>query len=159
MAVEGEGGREAYTRAGDLRITPEGFLETGSGLQVLGDSGPISVPPASKLEIGADGTISMVPLGDRPNNLAVLNRIKLVKPSSELLEKRADGLIYAKDDVPLEASSDVRLQQGALEGSNVNTVEALVTMVELARRFDLQVKMMQTVDSTEAASAQLMRVG
>lgn len=159
IAVQGEEGREAYTRAGDFRVTAEGFLQTGSGLQVLGDDGPITIPPAAKLDIGADGTISMVPLGAAPSAMAVLNRIKLVNPSSESLEKHSDGLIYMKDGATAESSAEVRLEQGMLEGSNVNIAESLVKMVELSRQFDLQVKAMHAVEGNEAASAQMMRLG
>lgn len=159
IAVQGEKGQEAYTRAGDLRVTPEGFLQTGTGLQVLGEGGAISIPPAAKIEIGGDGTISIVPLGDRASTLAVLDRIKLVKPPPESLEKRSDGLIYAKNSAAVDASAEVRLEQGALEGSNVSAVEAMVEMVELSRQFELQVKVMHAVDENEAASAQMMRLG
>ncbi|MEN8261111.1 MAG: flagellar basal-body rod protein FlgF [Pseudomonadota bacterium] len=158
MVVQGETGEEAFTRAGDLKITPEGLLQTGAGLQILGNQGSISIPPAQKLEIGSDGTISIVPLGGDSNALAVLDQIKLVNPSADSLEKRNDGLMYMKDGALAEPSVGVTLEQGALEGSNVNAVEALVNMIELARQFELQVKAMHAVDENEAASAQLMRM-
>ena len=109
IAVQGSDGKEAYTRAGDLRITPEGLLQTGTGLQVMGQDGPISLPPAQKLEIGKDGTISMVPLGANATNTAVIDRIKLVKPELQNLEKRSDGLMHLKDNKTAEASA--RLMQ------------------------------------------------
>ncbi len=158
IAVQAKDGSEAYTRAGDLRLTPEGVLETGTGLPVIGGGGPIAIPPAQKLEIGTDGTISIIPLGDKANTLAVLDQIKLVKPSLDQLEKREDGLIHLKSGGVAEASIDVSLITGSIEGSNVNAVSAMVSMIELARQFEMQVKMMKTVEQNEAASAKLMQM-
>lgn len=158
LAVQGTDGKEAYTRAGDLRITPEGILQTGTGLKVLGQDGPITLPPAQKLEIGKDGTISLVPLGGNASNTAVIDRIKLVRPDPQDLEKRNDGLMHLKDNKTAEASADVTLVQGALEGSNVNTISAMVEMIELAKNFELQTKVMKSADENASASARLMQM-
>ncbi|HEY5140057.1 MAG TPA: flagellar basal body rod protein FlgF [Methylococcales bacterium] len=159
IAVQGEDGKEAYTRAGDLLITPEGFLRTGNGLQITGQNGPITVPPSEKLTIGSDGTISIVPMGaGNATTLQVLDRIKLVKPEMNDMEKMGDGLLRPKNGKPLEASADVSLTQGVLEGSNVNGINAMVGMIELARNFELQTKVMKNVDENSAASAKLMQM-
>jgi flagellar basal-body rod protein FlgF len=158
FAVQGEDGKEAYTRAGDLRITPEGLLQTGSGLQVLGQNGPVSIPPAQKLTIGEDGTISIIPLGSNATTLAVVDRIKMVKPEIENLEKLDDGLLHLKDGKPLEASADVSLVSGALEGSNVNAIQCMVEMIELARNFELQTKVMKTTDENSGVSSKLLQM-
>ena len=98
IAVQGEDGKEAYTRAGDLRITPEGLLRTGTGLQVIGQNGPITIPPSEKLTIGSDGTISIVPMGaGNATTLQVLDRIKLVNPEMKDMEKLGDGLLHPKN--------------------------------------------------------------
>ncbi len=159
IAVQGEDGKESYTRAGDLRITPEGLLRTGTGLPVMGQSGPITVPPAEKLTIGSDGTISIVPMGaGNVTTLQVLDRIKLVNPEIKELEKQGDGLLHPKDGKPLAANTDVRLVQGVLEGSNVNAFVAMTEMIELAKNFELQTKVMKNVDENSAASARLMQM-
>ena len=159
IAVQGEDGKEAYTRAGDLLITPEGFLRTGNGLQITGQNGPITVPPSEKLTIGSDGTISIVPMGaGNATTLQVLDRIKLVKPEMNDMEKMGDGLLHPKNGKPLEASADVSLTQGVLEGSNVNGINAMVGMIELARNFELQTKVMKNVDENSGASAKLMQM-
>jgi flagellar basal-body rod protein FlgF len=158
LAVQGPDGKEAYTRAGDLRITPEGLLQTGTGLQVLGQDGPITIPPAQKLEIGKDGTISMIPLGANASNTAVIDRIKLVNPDLKNMEKLNDGLMHLKDKKTAEASTDVSLVQGALEGSNVNTIGAMVDMIELSKNFELQTKVMKSADENASASARLMQL-
>jgi len=159
IAVQAKDGSEAYTRAGDLHITAEGQLVTGNGLPVLGDAGPIAVPPAQKIEIGTDGTISIIPQGANATALAVLDRIKLVNPDKSQLEKGTDGLMRVKGGVPAEATNEVQLETGSLEGSNVSTVEEMVQMIELARDFEYQIKMMKTVEDNGNASAELMRIG
>lgn len=166
VAVDGEGylavrapdGSEAYTRRGDLRIGANGMLETGDGLPVLGNGGPIAVPPSEKLEIAADGTVSIRPLGQTASALAVVDRIKLVKPDSTQLVKGEDGLLRARDGT-LPADATVRVTAGALESSNVNPVEALVNMITLARQFELQVKLMREAGDNESASARVMQIG
>lgn len=158
IAVQASDGSEAYTRAGDLRITAEGILQTGRGYPVIGNGGPIAIPPANKVEIGTDGTISIVSIGEQATTLAVIDQIKLVNPSNDQLEKRNDGLVYLKDGGFAETTADVNLVSGALETSNVNAVDSMVNMIELARRFELQVKMMETIDENSSVTAQIMRI-
>jgi flagellar basal-body rod protein FlgF len=157
IAVQADDGTEAYTRAGDLKIDANGLLTTGTGLPVMGNGGPIAIPPAEKVDIAADGTISIRPLGQGPNELAVIDRIKLVNPPQDTLEKGMDGLIHLKDGGEAEAAADAQLVSGALEGSNVNLVDAMVDMIELSRRFEMQVKMMKTAEEADNASASLLR--
>src|SRR5579871_444594 len=95
IAVQDVTGNEAYTRAGDLHVDPNGQLLTASGLQVMGDNGPISIPPHSSVAIGGDGTVSIVPLGQTPNTLSNVGRIKLVNPSFDSIQRGADGLYRA----------------------------------------------------------------
>ncbi len=159
LAVQAPDGSEAYTRRGDLRLSPEGLLLTGDGLPVLGENGPIAIPPAQKLEIAPDGTISILPLGGEPGVSAVVDRIKLVRPPAAQLSKGPDGLIRLKDGSKALPDAEVKLVSGALEGSNVNTVAALVDMIELARRFELQVKMMKTAEDDAQVSARLLHLG
>jgi len=159
IAVQGTDGKEAYSRAGDLRVTPDGLLQTGSGLQVLGQGGPISIPPADKLTIGGDGTISIIPMGaGNATTLMEIDRIKLVNPELTNLEKLNDGLLHTKDGKPLAADANVKLASGVLEGSNVNSIHAMVDMIELARNFELQSKVMKSVDENSAASGKLIQM-
>jgi flagellar basal-body rod protein FlgF len=156
LAVQGPDGREAYTRAGDLHVDPTGQLLTGQGLPVMGEAGPIAVPPYNSITIGGDGTVSIVPLGQGPDTRAEVARIRLVNPAQADLEKGADGLLRMKDgsDAPPDAAT--RLVSGTLESSNVNVADAMVNMIELSRRFDLQVRAMKAADDNGAASARLL---
>ena len=159
LAVQAPDGSEAYTRAGNLHVNINGQLLTHSDHPVLGDSGPIVVPQNQKLEIGSDGTISVRALGQQPNTLADVGRIKLVSPSPEDLEKGPDGLLRMRNDKGApDASTDVKLISGALEGSNVNSVAAMVDMISLARLFDVSVKIMSTAKEMDERTTQIMNM-
>jgi flagellar basal-body rod protein FlgF len=158
IAVQARDGREAYTRAGDLRIDPNGQLLNGSGLPVMGDGGPISVPPHTSLTIAPDGTISIVPLGQGPETTANIGRIKLVNAPREQMDRGEDGLFRARDGNDLAADAGVRVNSGVIESSNVNAADAMVNMIELARNFELQVKAIRTAEENATAAAQLLRV-
>lgn len=159
IAIQAPDGGEAYTRAGDLRVSATGILETGAGHPVLGDAGPISIPDAQELEIAADGTISVLPVGQAPSTMAVVGRIKLVAPPEEQLVKGEDGLLRLQDGSVANPAAEVRVASGVLESSNVSSVEALTTMIHLARQYETQVKLMKTAEENDAASAKLMSIG
>ncbi|HHF7343688.1 flagellar basal body rod protein FlgF [Legionella feeleii] len=166
LAVQGDGwfavqdsqGKEAYTRAGDLHVDENGMLMTASKHPVLGDGGPISIPPAQRIEIGSDGTISIVPLGAEPNELAVLDRLKLVKVTNKDLIKNNEGLMKLKGGGVALADASVVLVKGALEGSNVNPVANMVELINTGKEFEAQMKVMQTVDENSQKLAQLLQV-
>ncbi|HMV71128.1 MAG TPA: flagellar basal body rod protein FlgF [Pseudomonadales bacterium] len=158
IAVRAPDGSEAYTRDGNLQITALGQLLTGSGLPVLGNGGPIALPQASKVEIGTDGTITVRALGQGSDALAQVERIRLVNPPAQDLHKSEDGLIRVREGVRVTADPTVRLASGFLEGSNVNAVEAMTEMLGLARQYEVQVKLMRTVDQNSEAAARLLQV-
>lgn len=160
IAIQDRDGSEGYTRAGDLHITSAGLLETGAGHPVMGNDGPIAIPPFEKLEIGKDGTITIQPLGQSAANLAIIDRIKLVKPEPGQLEKSVNGVLHAKQgEADLEADAGVSLSTGVLESSNVNAVEAMVNMIELSRQFEMQVKMMKAAEDNDTAASKLLQLG
>lgn len=167
VAIEGEGwiavqtpdGGEGLTRAGDLRVDAFGMLTTGTGLPVLGNGGPIALPPFESLEIAGDGTVSIRPLGQDAAGLAVVERIRLVNPDPATLVRGEDGVVRVAAGEPPPAEADVRLIGGMLEGSNVNTVGAMVEMIRHARSFELQVKMMNTAQQNDQNSSALLRLG
>ena len=157
FSVQAPDGSEAYTRAGDFRVTAQGLLTNGAGHPVLGNGGPVALPPFERIQIGSDGTISIQPLGQSGSSLAVVDRLKLVNPDPTTLKKRPDGLLGTPDIADADAA--VQVQSGALESSNVNTVEALVNMIELARMFEMNVKTMKTAAENDAATNQILRLG
>lgn len=158
IAVQDVDGGEAYTRSGELRVNAQGVLETSSGFPVLGNGGPITLSPYSRLMVGSDGTITIQPLGQGAGELAVLDRIKLVKPDTAGLERNDRGLFVSPDgEQPADAS--VTVASGALETSNVNSVDALVSMIELSRQFETQVNLMKTAEENDKAAAALLKSG
>lgn len=159
IAIQMPDGSEAYTRAGDLRVSSTGLLENGAGYPVTGNSGPVSIPLADKIEIGGDGTISIHPTGQDEKTLSTIDRIKLVNPPIESLYKGKDGQFRLKDGGVAEADSSVHIVSGALESSNVNTVAALVDMIDLARQFEMSVKAMRSVEENDRTATQLLRLG
>lgn len=158
IAVMSKDGREGYTRAGDMHVTEFGQLVTGTGLPVMGEDGPIAIPPAEKIDIGTDGTISIRPIGGAENALAVIDRIKLVKPDLQNVFKDQDGLLRMTDDTEAPLDATVKVASGTIEGSNVNAVGALVNMIELQRKYEIQIKMMSTAEENSAASARLLQI-
>lgn len=159
LAVQDRDGGTAYTRAGELRLSANGMLTTVGGHPVLGENGPITVPPHERLTIGNDGTISIQPQGQGADTLVIFGRMQLVSADAPgALRRGEDGLMRAADgELPRVAGN--ALTPGALEGSNVDTAGMLVRMIELSRQFEMQVKMLKTGEENARASASLMRLG
>lgn len=151
LAVQSLDGTEAYTRAGALQLSPEGQLVTPSGLPVLGDGGPITVPANATVDVGVDGTISATVGNNRPQPVG---RLKLVTPEAPL-NRGTDGLFRGAEG-DLDADPTARVQSGALEGSNVSAVETMVAMISAARQFEQQMKMLQTAEQKEQAATRLL---
>ncbi|MBR9883885.1 MAG: flagellar basal-body rod protein FlgF [Oceanospirillales bacterium] len=158
IAVIGPDGQEAYTRGGELQINAADQLVTGSGLPVMGNGGiPVVIPPAEKIDIGADGTVTIRSQGDEASQLAQIDRIKLVKPVPGQFFKGEDGLMHADNNQVLPADPDVQLRAGYLESSNVNAVAEMTSIISLARQFEVQVKMMKTAEENSTAAARILQ--
>ena len=159
LAVQLPNGNEVYTRAGQLAIDAAGVLRNAEGLAVMGDGGPITIPPQEKIEIGLDGSISIINAGDGPETPAQLDRLRLVKPDHDNLKKTPEGYFTTRDgSVPL-ADATVTVTSGFLEVSNVNAVHEFTEVLSLSRQYELQVKLMSTAKSNSEASARLLQLG
>src|SRR5579863_5222600 len=156
LAVQTADGNEAYTRAGNLHVDANGQLMSANNLPVIGSSGPISVPPGSDITIGKDGTVSALVAGDPPQSIAVIDQLKLVNPDPNTLERGDDGLFHTTDGNPADADQTVALAPGSLEGSNVNPVAAMVSMITNARQFQMQTKLLQNADQNDQSANQLL---
>jgi len=148
---------EAYTRAGDFVVSPTGLLTTKEGLPVLGEGGPISIPPEQKVEIGNDGTISVRPFGAPESVVTQIDRIRLVNPDLKQVIKGPDALFHYTGEEQILPDGNVRIRQGVLEGSNVNPVKHLVDMIETTRRYEMNIKMMKNAEENDEASARLLQ--
>jgi flagellar basal-body rod protein FlgF len=157
IAVQSADGSEAYTRAGNFSIDAQGALKTQNGLMVLGDGGPINIPENEKITIGADGTISIVGLGQGPESAVQVGRIKLVNPDIKNVEKGDDGLFRQRNGLSAVASADVKLRSGMLEGSNVNAIAEFTQILSLARQYEMQVRVMKAAEENSTSSTQLLQ--
>jgi len=156
IAVQSNDGSEAYTRSGALNIGPNGLLQTAGGQIVNGDTGPIAVPPQVTVAIASDGTVGMLSTDPQPGPATVLGRIKLVNPPEQALVRGADGLFRLRDGGAVQADPLVKLNSGALEGSNVNPVEAMVSMISLARQFETQMSLLKNAENNAAKASQIL---
>lgn len=156
IAVQGRDGTEAYTRAGDLQLDAEGRLVTASGHPVLGQQGPIVIPANTGIQIGGDGTISIVAQGQGPETVSAIDRIKLVRPDVDRLTKGVDGLLRLPDGEAADADADAQLATGSIEASNVNIAEAMIDMILVARHYETQVRMMDVANENAGAAQRLV---
>ncbi|MBS0447586.1 MAG: flagellar basal-body rod protein FlgF [Proteobacteria bacterium] len=151
LSVQALDGTEAYTRGGALEVTSDGTLTTGAGLPVLGDGGPIQIPPDTVVSIGTDGTVSAKGADGRSNTVG---KLKLVTPESPL-QRGDDGLFRAADG-DLQADTAAQVEPAALEGSNVSAVSSMVAMISAARQFESQMKLLTTAEGNDKAAAELL---
>jgi|LakMenEpi03Aug12_release.lakeMendotaPanAssembly.Ray.scaffolds.fasta_scaffold147106_4 flagellar basal-body rod protein FlgF len=159
LAVQGSDGREAYTRAGALQVDQSGLLRAPGGFVVMGDGGPIEIPQDTQVSIARDGTVSATPNTGSKNAVVTVGRIKLATLNPKEVVRGDDGLFRAADGNPVAADERARLVSGTLEGSNVNTVEAMVGMISAARQFEMQMRMITTADTNARSAAQLLSLG
>jgi flagellar basal-body rod protein FlgF len=156
LAVQLPDGSEAYTRSGSLDVDVTGLLQTKSGYPVVGDGGLINIPPDNTIEVGADGTVSVVSTSGTPNNVNAIGRLKLVNPPEGDLVRGADGLFRLQSGQPAPVDERVSVTAGTLEGSNVNVTDAMVNLISLSRQFEMQMKMIQTADTNAQRADQLL---
>ncbi|MCW2350657.1 MULTISPECIES: flagellar basal-body rod protein FlgG [unclassified Sphingobium] len=157
LAIEGAGffqlqqpdGTIAYTRAGNFKTNAEGLLVSPDGLPLVPQ---IQLPEGvSAVTIGNDGTVSATVAGQQePVELGAIETARFVNPAglqavggNLLLETAASGAPQV-GAAGLEGRGTIR--QGALEQSNVNTVEELVTMIETQRAYEIASKMIKATD-------------
>lgn len=157
FVIQDKNGQEAYTRSGSLRLNSNGRLTTGNGNAVMGYGGPITLPPAKSIDIGPDGTISIVPLGGDSNSAVTVDRIKMVKLDHTAINKNPEGLFQLKNGGKAPADNTIKLRGGVLEGSNVNAVEQMVAMITSGRDFEARMNVLSTVSENAQKLAQLVR--
>lgn len=156
FAVQLPDGSEGYTRNGNFELSDAGVLQTRDGLPVLGDGGPITVPPDNEISIGTDGTISVIPASGAKNAVNAVGRMKLVNPPEADLQRRSDGLFQLKSGGAAPLDERVTVAGGYIEGSNVNVVDQMVEMIALSRQFEMQTKMLQNAQENDRAASQLL---
>lgn len=159
IAVQAPNGEEAYTRRGDLNIDPMGVLRSGNGLPIIGNGGPIILPPGQMYQINADGGITLNNQGAAPE---LVDQIKLVSAQNLglTMEKGLDGLMRPRDFAgQLPADELVRVDSGVIETSNVNAVSELTSLLSLSRQYEMNVKMMKSISDNAASASSILRMG
>ena len=147
------GDSEAYTRSGEIEIGADGALSV-HGHALMGEGGPIVLPPHTAVEIGNDGTISVLTEG--ATQMQVVDKLKLVNATGAELTKNEAGLIVSRDGNPLELDANVTVRGRALEGSNVSAIEEMVAVMSLNRSFEMQMKMFKASDSMNETGNKLI---
>jgi len=158
LGVQAPDGTEAYTRRGDMKLSDTGLLTTSDGLPVMGDSGPITLPPADNVTIDKAGVISIVPVGGDPANPVEVEHLKLVSPTGSQVAKGEDGLFHVANGGTLPSDPNARITVGALEGSNVNVTQTLTDMIDASRAWETQVKMLTGAKDMDTSTAELMNL-
>ncbi|BBF86050.1 flagellar basal-body rod protein FlgF [Aquitalea magnusonii] len=159
FAVQASDGNEAYTRDGGYVLDANGMMRTRSGLPIMGDGGPITVPTGYQVQLGQDGSVIGVPLNGTDRTPQLLGQIKLVNPGNKEVYKGPDGLFRMNNGDTATADTNVKLVPETLEASNVNAVESLVQMISHGRQYDLNIKLMQNADQNDQKATQLLSMG
>jgi flagellar basal-body rod protein FlgF len=158
LAVQAQNGDEAYTRRGDLQLADSGLLTTGDGHPVLGEQGPITLPPHDSVRIDQDGTVWIVPRGGDANVPQQVDRLKLATPAGSRVLKGVDGLFRVENDGVLPGDPQARVTSRSLESSNVNVTQALIDMIEASRSWDNQLNLITTAREIDSSGSDLMRL-
>ena len=156
LAVQMPDGSEAYVRTASMNVDALGILRAGNGMPIMGNGGPIAVPPQQQIEVGEDGTISIRAQGEGPRVMAQVDRIKLVQPDLKTMSKGLDGLIHTNDGQPAPADANVRVTSGFLQASNVNAVDEMTSVLALSKQFELHIKMMNTAKEDDQAMTRVL---
>lgn len=159
LTVQMPDGREGYTRNGALRVDSAGRLMSEEGYQIVGGSGPMALPPYSTLVIAGDGSLSVRPQGQGAETIVQVDRLKLVNPEPGTVERTQPGIFTTLDEQLLQLDPTIRVASGALENSNVSAVGELTEILALARRFEIETKLMKSAEENDEASTQLLRIG
>ena len=162
MTVQAPNGDIAFTRRGDLKVNPQGQLENGSGHLVLGNGGPIAVPPGMMVSINADGTVyAKDPTQPATAPSVLIDQLRLRDGSEAKLGRRQDGLFKIDGqpdgtDIAL-GNTPPRLIPQALEGSNVSAIEAMTRLIDQSRSFETQIRIIKETKALDESGASMMK--
>jgi flagellar basal-body rod protein FlgF len=158
LAVQAADGKEAYTRAGSLKTDENGVLQTQNGLNIVGTTGDITIPPDVTVTISKDGSVSSIPVSNQVANTTLIGQLKLVNPPENTLVRGDDGLFRTKDGVEADADPNVTVVGGSIESSNVNSVESLVSMITLSRSFDIHMQLLTDAQADDAKASSILNI-
>ena len=157
--VKPENGNIALSRRGDFKVSADGLFTDGTGTAMLNvDLEVMTIPPHRKISIAADGTIEIEPLNAPIGQKIKIGQLATVSGSEVPLAKSEDGFVRTVNGSVPEPDNKTRLLTGFLEGSNVKTVDELVSGIEQSRAYEINVKFVTTAKEIDEATASLMRM-
>ena len=156
IAVLDDDGQEVYTRNGNIQQNDLGEL-TIDGHPVLGDGGPIVLPPNAIASFGSDGTLSITPDDGDVTATMDIDRLKLVTIARNNLSKNERGMLITRDGQPAQPDENIKVSGGCLEGSNVSAVSEMMASISLNRQFEAQIKMMKAAEELNESGNRLLR--
>ncbi len=152
LAIDGDGffavqtpKGEGYTRAGNFQLDTEGNLITPTGYPVLGEGGPITVDTSKDFIVSEDGTVF--------SGGAQVDRLRLVDVADKAGLQRVGSNIFTSRSGAAAESEESKVIQGALEGSNVNVMREMGTMVTAGRNFEAYARVISLVNDINSRSA------
>ena len=167
LAVDGSGyfiikpanGEISLSRRGDFTVSADGTLRDGTGTQPLStDLQPITVPPHRKISVSGDGIINIEPLNGPIGQTVRVAQIATTFGSEVPLAKTIDGFVRPVDGSIPTPDNRTLLLSGFLEGSNVKSVDELVSGIDQSRAYEINVKFVTTAKEIDEATASLMRM-
>ena len=162
LTVQAPNGDLAFTRRGDMKVNIQGQLENGSGHLVLGEGGPITIPPGLLVSVNPDGSIyARDPAQVGPAADVLIDRLRLRDTSGVSLGRRADGLFKVSEkpdgtDIALTEQLPQVIPQ-ALEGSNVSAIEAMTRLIDHSRSFETQIRVIKEMKGLDESGASMMK--
>jgi flagellar basal-body rod protein FlgF len=167
LAVDGSGyfivrpvnGEISLSRRGDFTVSADGTLRDGTGTQPLStELQPITIPPHRKIAVSGDGIINIEPLNGPLGQTVRVAQIATTFGSEVPLAKTIDGFVRPIDGSIPEPDNRTLLLSGFLEGSNVKSVDELVSGIDQSRAYEINVKFVTTAKEIDEATASLMRM-
>jgi flagellar basal-body rod protein FlgF len=162
LTVQAPNGDLAFTRRGDMKVNIQGQLENGSGHLVLGEGGPITIPPGLLVSVNPDGSIyARDPAQVGPAADVLIDRLRLRDTSGVSLGRREDGLFKVSEkpdgtDIALTEQLPQLIPQ-ALEGSNVSAIEAMTRLIDHSRSFETQIRVIKEMKGLDESGASMMK--
>ena len=162
LTVQAPNGDQAFTRRGDLKVNIQGQLENGSGHLVLGEAGPIAIPPGLLVRINPDGSIyARDPAQVGAAADVLVGQLRLRDTTGVSLARRDDGLFKVSEkpdgtDIALTNMLPKVIPQ-ALEGSNVRAIEAMTRLIDQSRSFETQIRIIKEMKGLDESGASMMK--
>lgn len=152
--VRNDNGDALLTRAGHFHLDTQGRLTTDDGWPVEGQGGPITIPgDARQVVIDPVGRI----LIDGGQGLQVTDQLRVVSVEHPERMRPLNGQYFDPQGQTQADATGVTVQQGHLEGANLESLDQLVEMIAAHRRYDAAQRALREQANTGAGLSDLLR--